>query len=217
MRLAAEFVAHNFDVKWLLRQIALSETYQRSSLLPENVEIKDAPPQLYRVAILKPLTPEQMAWCMAEATGNLDRLLKAPIPEKSSFSHFDYINGRVDHFPDNLADVMTLFIGVYGNPPGEAEVDFRPSMGDALFLMNDRGLLDWLKPGPGNLVERLTQLSDAAAVADELYVSVLTRQPTEDETAEVAEYLEQSKERRTEALSELAWALISSAEFRMNH
>jgi hypothetical protein len=57
---------------------------------------------------------------------------------------------------------------VYGNPPGEAEVDFTPSMGHALFLMNDQGVLDWLKPKSGNLVERLSKLNDPAAVADEL-------------------------------------------------
>lgn len=214
--MAAEFVAHDFDVKWLLRQIALSESYQRSSVLPQGLEVIDAPPKLYRVAILKPLTPEQMGWCVAGATGNLDWLLKAPVPEKSEFSHFDYINGRVDQFPQNFPDVMKLFVGVYSNPPGEAEVDFTPSMGHALFLMNDQGLLDWLNPKSGNLVERLSKLNDMA-VADELYISALTRRPTKEESAEVAAYLAQNEDRRTEALGELVWALISSAEFRMNH
>ncbi|MBA2113575.1 DUF1549 domain-containing protein [Bremerella alba] len=215
--LATEFVAHNFDVKWLLRQIALSESYQRSSLLPEGVELKEAPPQLYRMAILKPLTPEQMGWCVAGASGNLAWLLKTPVPKDSEFSHFNYINGRVDQFPENFPDVMKLFVGVYSNPPGEAEVDFTPSMGHALFLMNDQGVLDWLKPKSGNLVERLSKLKDSAAVADELYLSALTRTPTEEESDEVAEYLTQHAERRTEACGELVWALISSAEFRMNH
>lgn len=215
--LATEFVAHKFDVRWLLREIALSQSYQRSSVLPEGVELKDAPPHLYRVANLKPLTPEQMAWCLAGATGNLDSLLKAPVPEKSEFSHFDYINGRVEQLPDNFPDVKTLFIGVYANPPGEPEVDFNTSMGHALFLMNDQLVLDWLKPKPGNLIERLAKLDDAKKAADELYINVLTRPPTEEEATEVAEYLEKFKDRRTEALGELAWALLSSAEFRTNH
>ena len=34
--LAREFIAHRYDVKWLLRELALTETYQRSSLLPEG-------------------------------------------------------------------------------------------------------------------------------------------------------------------------------------
>lgn len=215
--LADGFIAHGFDVKWLLREIALSQSYQRSSLLPEGVELQDAPPHLYRVAVPKPLTPEQMGWCVAEASGNLEWLLKAPVPEKSDFSHYNYINGRVDKFPENFPDVMKLFVGVFSNPPGEAEVDFTPSMSHALFLMNERMILDWLKPRSGNLVERLTALDEAASVADELYVSVLTRRPTAEEVAEVAEYLGHFKDRRTEALGELVWALVSSAEFRTNH
>ena len=43
------------------------------------------------------------------------------------------------------------------NPPGEPEVDFNPSMGHALFLMNEEMVLDWLKPKSGNLVERLSK------------------------------------------------------------
>lgn len=215
--MATEFIAHRFDVKWLLRQIALSQSYQRSSLLPEGVELKDAPPQLYRMAILKPLTAEQMCWCTAGATGNLDRLLAAPMPEKSEFTFFNYVNGREGQFPNNLPDVMALFVGVYSNPPGEAEVDFTPSMGHALFLMNDPGILNWLKPQPGNLVERLLKQTDAAKLAEELYISVLTRMPTDDETSEVAAYLAEFDDRRVEAVGELVWALLSSAEFRVNH
>ena len=33
-----EFVAHEFDVKWLVREITLSESYQRSSSLPKDVK-----------------------------------------------------------------------------------------------------------------------------------------------------------------------------------
>ena len=80
--LATEFVAHEFDVKWLLRQIALSHSYQRSGVLPEEVGLQDAPPHLYRVANLKPLTPEQMGWCVAGATGNFDWLLKAAAADR---------------------------------------------------------------------------------------------------------------------------------------
>ena len=36
--LAREFAAHDFDIKWLFREIALSQAYQRSSLLPEGLE-----------------------------------------------------------------------------------------------------------------------------------------------------------------------------------
>jgi hypothetical protein len=82
--------------------------------------------------------------------------------------------------------------------------------------MNDRLVLDWLRPFEGGLVSRLSRRGDDA-VAEELYLSVLTRMPDATERKEVAGFLERNGKRRDEALGELAWALIASTEFRMNH
>jgi hypothetical protein len=215
--LAADFAAHQFDVKYLLREIALSQAYQRSSLLPEGVAEADAPPQSYRVANFKPLSPELMAWNVMQASGNLAAMLAAPAPEKSTFTYNDYLNGRIQQPPTNLRDAMTLFIGVFGNPPGEPEVEVNPAMGHALFLMNEALVLRWLQPAGGNLVERLSGMTDNAALADELYLSVLTRTASDEEKAEVASYLEKFASRRPQALGDLVWALVCSAEFRANH
>ncbi|MFP6753205.1 MAG: DUF1553 domain-containing protein, partial [Pirellulaceae bacterium] len=214
--LADEFVAHQFDVKWLLRELALSRTYQRSSVFPKGVESKDAPPLSYQVANAKGLTPEQMAWSMMRVTGVLERIVKTPRPEDSAFTFKDYINGRIPA-PDNLADTMLLFTSVFGNPPGEAEVEFQPSMGQALFLMNEQLVLDWLKPSEGNLVDRLVKLEYPAQVTEELYLQILGRFPGEQEAALVAAHLEENKDRFPDAVSEYAWALVSSAEFKLNH
>ena len=214
--LADEFVAHQFDVKWLLRELALSSTYQRSSVFPKGVESKDAPPLSYQVANARGLTPEQMAWSMMRVTGVLERIVKTPRPEDSAFTFKDYINGRIPA-PDNLADTMLLFTSVFGNPPGEAEIAFQPSMGQALFLMNEQLVLDWLKPSEGNLVDRLVKLEDPAQVTEELYLHVLGRFPGEQEAAELVAHLEKNKDRFPDAVSEYAWALVTSAEFKLNH
>jgi hypothetical protein len=218
--LVNEFVAHKFDVKWLLREIALSRAYQRSSLLPEGVEAKDALPQSYRVANGKGLSPEQLMWSFLRATGNLDELMKRSKTSGSNtdskFTFKDYINQRIPP-PDNLRDTMTLFTSVFGNPPGEAEVVFQPSMGQSLFLMNEPLLLSWLKPNGGNLIDRLAKQKDDAAVAEQLYVEILSRLPDEEEQTFVSEHLKMNTAERTEAISQYAWALLSSAEFRLNH
>jgi hypothetical protein len=41
--------------------------------------------------------------------------------------------------------------------------------------------------------------------------------PVAAERKEVASYLERNKTKREAALGELAWALLASTEFRMNH
>lgn len=215
--LADHFAGSGFDVKYVLREIALSDAYQRSSRLPEGADENDAPLTSYRATITKPLTAEQMAWVVMEATGNLPALLAAPAPEKSEFTYNNYINGRIEKAPDNFADAMTLFVGVFSNPPGEPEVEFNPAVGHSLFLMNEPMILDWLRPHPGNLVDRLANLEDSGTIAEELYLSVLTRLPDTAEREEVDQYLQRFSQRRSAALGELAWALITSAEFRSNH
>ncbi|MDA1050153.1 MAG: DUF1553 domain-containing protein [Planctomycetota bacterium] len=215
--LADSFAESGFDIKQLLREIALSNSYQRSSQLPDDTGENAVAPTTYLASIPKPLTPEQMAWAVMQATGNLPTLLAAPAPEKSDFTYNDYINGRIAKMPDNFADAMSLFVGVFSNAPGEPEVEFNPALGHSLFLMNEPLILDWLKPKPGNLVERLTKLDENERLAEELYLNVLTRLPTEEEQVEVNEYLQRFQNRRAEALGELAWALIASAEFRLNH
>src|SRR5205823_5746767 len=68
--LAKEFVEHKYDLKWLVREIALSDAYQRSS--ETSAGLDDPPADRYLVAILKPLTPEQFAYAVMQATGLTD-------------------------------------------------------------------------------------------------------------------------------------------------
>ena len=216
--LAREFAAHQFDVRWLLRELALSEAYQRSSRAPRGVEVRSIPPQSYRVANLKGLSAEQTAWSVMVAVGSLDKVTKAPAPAVAAkFVYKAYNSGTSTVPPATLDDTLTLFTATFGNPPGEPEVEFAPSMGHSLFLMNERLVLGWLKPEEGNLVGRLVKLEKPEAVAEELYVGVLSRLPEAAEIAEVGDYLARNAKRRSDALGELAWALLASAEFRLNH
>ena len=214
--LADEFIAHKFDVKWLLREMALSKTYQRSSVLPAGVDVKDAPPQAYRVANAKGLTPEQSAWSIMRATGVLERVVKTAKSGDAKYSFKDYINGRIPA-PTNFDDTMSLFVSVFGSPPGEPEIEFQPSMGQALFLMNEQLVLDWLKPKDGNLIARVESESDSPKIAEVLYLNILSRFPSDEESRDVSEFLEQNKNRRMQAIGDYAWALLASAEFKLNH
>ena len=108
---------------------------QRASVVPEGTEPQDVPPRSYRIFPAKGLTPEQMAWSTMRATGVLDRVVASTSTE-TKFTFKDYINGRIAA-PDNLKDTLMLFVSMFGNPPGEAETTFQPSLGQALFLMNE--------------------------------------------------------------------------------
>jgi hypothetical protein len=214
--LATEFAAHEYDLKWLIREIMLSNTYQRSSQLPEGVAKVE--PASYRVGAPKGLTPEQLLRAVLRATGNTGHAKAHKVdPEAEKFDRKGYFTGSNVELPPSLEEIEAIFIQTFGQPPGDSEEDFSPGVNKSLFLMNDRLIQHWLKPHEGNLVDRLTKLESVEAVSREMYLTVLSRLPEEEEQAWMSDYLEKNEQRRTEALGDLAWALLNSAEFRFNH
>jgi hypothetical protein len=59
--------------------------------------------------------------------------------------------------------------------------------------------------------------ADFSRIAEELYLSIYTRRPTEEERATVARYITDRGNDRVAAIQELAWAMLASTEFRFNH
>jgi hypothetical protein len=206
--LGKEFVAHQFDIKWLLRELALTQTYQRSSLMPEGAT--SVPPEYFIVAIERPVSAEQLLTSTLSATGEYARLASVT-------------KTAVKDSSDEEATVLTLddyrskFITIFGNGAREPEIQFNPSVKSALFVLNDSMLLDLLKSRPGNLVDRLSKLTESKAVAEELFLTVLNRQPDKEELLEIDNFLTKHAGDRGKAIGHLAWALIASTEFCVNH
>ena len=203
--LAKEFAARKFDVKAYLRDLVLTQAYQRSSELPKGA--KDVDPAKFAGAALRPLTPEQFAWSALQATGQLDAERKALGAKATEAALYAKYAGQV-----------TPFVNLFANQPGEpASGDFEATLDQTLFLRNSEFVRNLLAPRPGDLSDRLNNIKDAGPLAGELYLSVLTRQPAPEETKDVAEYLARRRADRPVAAQELIWALLTSAEFRFNH
>lgn len=184
--LADELVTAKFDLKFLLREIALTRAYQRSSLLSKGVT-KAPEAKHFATAIEKRLSAEQLFAAVSTATGT------------------------------KPADaVRAKFLKAYANPPREPEEDVQPSLKAALLLRNDEALLALLLPAPGSLVGRLAGVP-AENVAEELFLSVLTRLPSAEDAATVAKVLAKHGDKKADAIGKLAWALLASAEFGVNH
>jgi hypothetical protein len=201
--LADEFAAHKFDVKWLLREIALSKTYQRSSAPRPGVEALN--PDRFAVAPLKPLSPEQLAYSALQATGFADAERQA-------------LGGNPDDaaLHARLAPQAAPFVNVFGGSPGQPEEKFAATLDQTLFLKHGGTIRNQIAQRPGSLLDRVMKLNDANAIADELFISVLTRHPAPDERKDIVDALKASPDRRA-VLSEVIWALVASAEFRFNH
>ncbi len=197
--LAREFAAHKYDIKWFLRELAMSQTYQRDSRLLAGAKPPAA--DTYLTGNERRLSAEQLLSSTLIATGNFERLSK---------SDGDKPN-------EQFAEVEKKFLTMFANEPREPEVDFSATVKGALFLLNDDKFLNLLKPEPGNLVHRLLPMTDSHALTEELFLSVFTRPPTDDERAAVADYLKQNSARRETALSHVVWSMLASMEFYVNH
>ncbi|MFO0947035.1 MAG: DUF1553 domain-containing protein [Planctomycetota bacterium] len=219
--LGAELAASGFDMRWFLREVALSRTYQRSSELPAG--LKDSAPERFAVANLKPLAPEQLAWSYMQATGLLDAERSAFLAElRAKDPKFGAVvcanPARVEKtLHARVAGNLDAVIGVFAGAAGQAEAELSATASQALFLANGGLLRSFLVPRAGNLLDRLAKETTEDQVAEELYLSVLCRRPRQEERAEVAGYLRERAQDRPVALEELAWALLASSEFRFNH
>ena len=205
--LAKEFVAHKYDTRWLLRELALTKTYQRSSVAPStSVTVATAAQDRFAVALERRLSSEQLLRCVLIATGEMARVSVAK-PSKDS----------KDAAAINFDDLKKRFDATFAAEPKEPEEAVDHTLKGALFMRNDAVFLALLKPREGNLVDRLSKQTDAGKLAEDLYLCVLTRLPSAEENAEVGAFLTKRGDRKGEAIADLAWALLASAEFQVNH
>ncbi len=181
----------------------------------------------FTLAPLKSLSPEQMAWATMQALGLVDQQCAALAeqakkdaeakpdlsPDQRAAEEARLLEARID---EKLRGNVKPFVAQFGQQPGQAP-SFQSTVNQALFLANGGELTGWLKPGGNNLTERLAKIEQPAELADDLYLTVLTRRPTAEEQAQVAAYCAATKDDRAAAARDMVWALVTSAEFRFNH
>jgi hypothetical protein len=122
-----------------------------------------------------------------------------------------------DYLRTQVEAQTNRFVALFGAQAGSPQSDFFATADQALFLENDGTVRAWLRPSGENLGGRLLKLENAEDVANELYLSILTREPDDVERAAVAEYLAARSDNKSAAVQDLSWALLSSVEFRFKH
>lgn len=202
--LGERIAAMNFDIKAFLRELALSQTYQRASEPPAGTA--PPPPESWALAPLKPLSAEQLALAALQATGVTDTVRAELGPALNEPALYEKLAGN-----------LGPFVAIFGGPAAQPEQDFQATLEQTLFLANGGALRSWIAPRSGNLADRLSRVSEPPAVAETLFLSVLTRRPTAEDTAELTAVLQARAADRPAALQEWIWGLIASDEFRFNH
>ena len=193
--LTKEIAAKKFDLKWLFRELALTQTYQRSSTLPAG----KAPPHLFTASLERPITAEVLLQNVLQATGESARVAKLKEDDEHSLKSFE-----------------ELFQATFANAPREPELAVNATLKAALFLRNNETLLWLVQRRAGNVVDKLAHLKSSDEIAETVFLNVLSRPPSKDERAMVNAFLNKQAD-RDRALGDLVWALLSSTEFFVNH
>lgn len=203
------------------QQLAASESSRDAAV----TTITDKSAQQFHLANVEALTPEQLAWSVLQATGQIQRQVQSELvkinkakPLKEELKTATALEQRNDEAEAaavvSLTKTVAGFVALFAAQKGQPQDNFFSTVDQALFFTNGSQVRGWLSPSGDNLTGRLAKMESAAELAEELYLSTLVRKPTAEEVQDVAEYLKARGEEKPAAVQELAWALITSAEFR---
>jgi hypothetical protein len=191
--LTAQFVASKYDVKYLIRAITASRAYQRTSAASH---VSQNAPRLFARMAVKGLTGEQVFDSLALATGFQDPSGHQP-------------GVIVPNTP--RGDFLLLFSNQ------DKQTETQTSILQALTLMNGKLVADATSvTGSLRLATLLSGAGTNAEKLESLYLGTLSRLPRAQEAERLLQYLDSQGDAR-QALADIFWALLNSAEFRFNH
>lgn len=218
--LASQFQANKYDMHFLFKAICLSEAYQRTSK-PVAGNEKVSAHYLSRMPV-KVLTPEQMfdsvtdLFVAAQAKAEQevakkedkkDDKAKTDKPGKAERKNLK-IQGRPGPAPRNQ------FIAFFKGEEGPDQTEYQAGIPQVLRLMNspqfnNQALLRLLEPKapPKDNIQKL-------------YLSILSRKPTESESAKLTKMVTQAGPKpmdMRQAYADICWVLLNSSEFALNH
>ncbi len=203
--LAKDLREHHYDLKYLMKLIVSSRTYQLSSVPNETnrgdrTNFSHANPKPLDAAVLLDAVVAVTQVEEDFKTGNM-------APPKGSRA--------IELCPDVFS---SKFLEAYGQNDRATlpEAKPEPSLAQALHLMTGPAYSDKLGQDGGR-ADRLARgkLSNKDLI-EELYLTALARYPDREETAALEKALRTGPS-RLQAISDLIWALISSREFAYRH
>jgi hypothetical protein len=195
--LAKQFVAHDFDLKFLARAIMLTKAYQLTSAASDPSQ--DEPRNFSRMAV-KGLTQEQLYDSIVQATGYRD-----PTPPAQRL--YDFQSPRA------------VFVSKFATQ--DKRTEYHTSIPQALALMNSQLMADVTSLQRSEALGAVTEAPflDTQAKVETLFLATLSRKPTADEARRLVKYVNDggAAKDKKKALADVFWALLNSPEFILNH
>lgn len=210
--LADGFRDSGFSLKWLMREIATSKTYQLSSRY--DGAYSPSYDQYFVRHAVKPLTAEQMHDAITVATDlpgryEFPKFLRRTVSYAGQFADTKNMpagNARVRQFLDafnrgNRADVVR---------------SSAVSSLQALNLMNNPFILDRMDAkSPGGTLQHVLGLTSDREIVQQLFIRFLGRLPTGEEAVRASASLQGGA--RGERVADLMWTLVNKTEFFFNY
>jgi hypothetical protein len=209
--LERELIAARYDLKHIYRLILNSKTYQLSSIPKTENPEGEAHFAYYP---LRRLEAEVLIDALCQITGTTEEYTSA-IPEP-----FTVIpdGQRSISLPDG--SITSPFLELFGRPPRdtglESERNNRPSAAQRLHLLNSTHVQRKIEASP-KFQYLIRNAKNPQALVTGLYLMILSRFPTAEELKIVGAYSPSGPAKGREAVLDLAWALINSAEFLYRH
>ncbi len=193
--LARQFVAHDYDLKYLIRAITATRAYGLTS----RVDRPDpSPPALFSAMTVRGLSPGQLFESLAQATG------------------YRSGEGGMSYGGDARGRFLELFAN-RDEKPTEAQT----SILQALTLMNGQIVAGATNPETGDTLAAIAEAPylDTPGRIEALYLAALTRRPSPDELRFLSAYVEKAgtPTELSAALADVFWALLNGPEFKHNH
>ena len=209
--LEKELVGARYDLKHLFRLILNSKTYQLSSI-PKSRRPEAA--ANFAQYPLRRLEAEVLIDALDQITGTTEKYSSA-IPEPFTFIPE---NMRSIALPDG--SITSSFLEMFGRPPRdtgmEAERNNRPTADQRLHLLNSSHIQRKIEQSP-KLRTLLQAKAGPRETVNNLYLTILSRFPTDEELKAVEAYAPAGAGKGGTVAIDVAWALINSAEFLYRH
>jgi len=209
--LAKQLQAAKYDTKQLLKIILNSDTYQLSPIPPDGKTRGGADLASYPV---RRLEAEVLIDAINRITGTKEEYMSM-IPEPFTFLPDDT---RSIALPDG--SITSSLLELFGRPPRDtgllAERTTNVTASQRLNLLNSKHILTKINNSK-KLKEMLQSASTPQEAVSRLYLTFLSRYPTEDELSTISAYQPPAATAKNQKMNDVAWALVNSPEFLYRH
>jgi Protein of unknown function (DUF1553)/Protein of unknown function (DUF1549) len=209
--LEGELVSSHYDLKHIFRLILNSTTYQLS---PIPRAARAAAAAHFAAYPLRRMDAEVLIDALCQITGTSETYTSA-IPEPYTFMP-DF--QRAVDLPDG--SISSSSLELFGRPSRdtglESERYNRFSYAQGLYMLNSTQIQRKIQQGP-RLVAMMRDLKNPRDLVSQIYLTVLSRYPTDGEWKLVAAHSQSGSARGQAAGIDLIWALMNSSEFLYRH